>query len=113
VRVPNADRAIIEPIKLYGYLLSSSHPVGRFKARFFSALGYSSEGWQRFEADLRGQHLPQDAILGGPSHYGQKYEVRATLVGPSGRSARVVSIWFVRTGEDVPRFVTAHPEGST
>jgi Domain of unknown function (DUF6883) len=112
VRVPNAGQAIIDPIKLHGYLLSSSHPVGRFKARFFLALGYSPEDWQQLEADLRSQHLAHDATLGQANRYGQKYEIHATLVGPSGRSAPVVSVWFVRTGEDVPRFVTAHPEGS-
>lgn len=33
-----------------------------------------------------------------------------TLVGPSGRSADVLSVWIVRTGEELPRFVTAYPE---
>jgi len=41
--------------------------------------------------------------------YGRKYEIRAILKGPNGRAAGVVSIWFVRTGEDFPRFVTAYP----
>jgi uncharacterized protein DUF6883 len=112
LRLPNADRAVIDPMKLHGYLLSRSHPVGRFKAVFFSALGYSSENWQRLEADLRSQHLAQDAVAGKASRYGQTYEIRATLVGPSGRSAGVVSIWFLPAGEDVPRFATAYPEGS-
>jgi len=44
--------------------------------------------------------------------YGHKYAIRATLVGPSGGSADVVSVWVVRTGEEFPRFVTAYPEGS-
>ena len=111
MRLPNADRAVIDPMKLHGYLLSRSHPVGRFKAIFFSALGYSSENWQRLEADLRSQHLTHDAAAGKVSRYGQTYEIRATLVGPSGRSVEVVSIWFLLAGEDVPRFVTAYPEG--
>lgn len=34
MRIPNADRAVIEPAKLRGYVLSRSHPVGRFKAAF-------------------------------------------------------------------------------
>ena len=32
------------------------------------------------------------------------------LVGPAGSLADVVSVWVVRTGEEVPRFVTAYPE---
>jgi len=111
LQIPNADRAVIDPAKLHGYLLSRSHPVGRFKAVFFLALGYSPEDWRRLEADLRSQHLSKDATPGAHTSYGQTYSIHATLVGPSGRSADVVSVWFVRPGEQFPRFVTAYPEG--
>ena len=113
MRIPNADRAIIDPVKLHGYLLSRSHPVGRFKAAFFHALGYSSEEWRQLEADLRNQHLSQDVTLEDQTPYGQKYSIRATLIGPSGSSADVVSVWVVRTREELPRFVTAYPEVGT
>ena len=109
--IPNAGRAVIDQAKLHGYLLSRSHPVGRFKAAFFLALGYSPEDWRRFEADLRSQHLPKDATLEERTSYGQKYAIHAKLVGPSGSAADVVSVWFVRPGEEFPRFVTAYPEG--
>ena len=112
MKILNAHRAVIEPVKLHGYLLSGSHSVGRLKARFFVALGYSSAQWPRLEADLRTQHLSQDATPVERTPHGQKYEIRATLVGPSGRSAGVVSCWIVRPREDFPRFVTAYPEGS-
>ena len=111
LRIPNADRAIIEPAKVHGYLLSRSHPVGRFKATFFLALGYSPDGWRELEADLRSQHLSRDVVREEQTPYGQKYVIRATLVGPAGSSADVVSVWVVRTGEGFPRFVTAYPEG--
>ena len=111
MRIPNADRAVIDPTKLHGYLLSRNHPVGRFKAAFFLTLGYSPEGWRRLAADLRVQHLPHDATRAEQTRYGQKYAIRATLVGPSGSSAEVVSVWVVRTGEEFPRFLTAYPEG--
>ena len=111
MRIPNADRAFIDSAKLRDYLLSRSHPVGRFKATFFLALGYSAEAWRQLESDLRSQHLSRDATPEESIVYGQKYTIRATLVGPSGRSAEVVSVWVVRTGEDFPRFLTAYPEG--
>lgn len=109
--IPNADRAVIDPRKLHGYLLSRSHQVGRFKAAFFLALGYSPEDWRRLEADLRSEHLTQDATAEARTSYGRKYTIRATLVGPSGDSADILSVWFVRRGEEFPRFVTAYPEG--
>lgn len=94
--IPNADRAVIEPTKLHDYLLSRTHPIGRFKAAFFQALGYSSEDWRQLEADLRSQHLPKGAAADEPTPYGRKYVIRATLIGPGGASAALVSVWVVR-----------------
>jgi hypothetical protein len=109
--IRNPDHAVIEPAKLHDYLLSRSHPVGRFKAAFFQALGYSSEDWRRLDADLRSQHLSKEAVGGESTPYGRKYVIHATLVGPTGASAGLVSVWVVRAGEDFARFVTAYPEG--
>lgn len=112
MKIPNASRAIIETTKLRDYLLSPSHPVGRFKAPFFAALGYQQEQWPQLEADLRAQLAMHDALPVASSPYGQKFEIRAVLTGPSGRSAEVVSIWIILVGDDVPRLVTAYPGGT-
>jgi hypothetical protein len=37
--LPHAELATIDPAKLRDYLLSPSHPVGRFKATVVDALG--------------------------------------------------------------------------
>lgn len=34
-KLPNAEQAVVEPAKVRDYLLSSAHPVGRFKAVVF------------------------------------------------------------------------------
>ncbi len=111
--LPNAHLAEIDPIKLHGYLLSPTHPVGRFKARFFAALGYSADEWQALEADLRIQHLSQPAQPGPSVPNGQPYTIRAILMGPNGQSASVLSVWFVRSQTGVPHFVTAYPGGAS
>jgi hypothetical protein len=46
VKLPAAERALIEPAKVRDYLLSRQHPVGRFKAVLFESLGYSADAWQ-------------------------------------------------------------------
>ena len=107
--IPNAEKALIDPAKIHRYLLSAEHPIGRLKARFFASLGYSSDNWQQLEADLRAQHLTRDAARFVSTPYGVKYEIRAMLQGPAGVAAELVSIWIVRIGEGVPRFVTAYP----
>ncbi len=108
--MPNADHAIIEQSKLEGYLLSEVHPVGRFKARFFASLGFTAGNWRELDAALRSQHLPESATPGPVEAFGQSFTIRAILKGPGG-SAPVTSVWFVRTGEAVARFVTAYPGG--
>ncbi|MGH7858825.1 MAG: DUF6883 domain-containing protein [Candidatus Binatia bacterium] len=113
MKLPAAERAWIEPAKIRDYLLSREHTVGRFKAAFFESLGYSAGAWQRLEADVRALTVAGEATLGRRTKYGQKYEVRGTLQGPSSRSASVVTVWIVRWGEDVPRFVAAFPGEKT
>ena len=107
--IPGAERAVIDPAKIRDYLLSTSHPVGRFKAAFFARLGYRSTDWQRLEADLRNLLTAHEGQAGQRSGYGRKYEVRGMLTGPSGKSASLVSVWMIPSGGDVPHFVTAFP----
>jgi hypothetical protein len=76
------------------------------------ALGFSADRWTELEAALRSQHLTQDAAETEAGPHGQSYAIRAILTGPGGQSAPVVSIWFVRLGEQHPRFVTAYPGGA-
>lgn len=107
--LPNAELALIDPAKLRDYLLSSIHPIGRFKARVFSALGFSADRWHELDEALRLQHLAQDAMPAGTVGTGQKFAIAAILNGPTGQSAMVVSVWFIPAPGAAPRFVTAYP----
>ena len=108
--LPNASRAVISDAKVREYLLSPSHPIGRFKAVFFISLGFSIDHWELLRDALIAIGRTGDAATGQPSPFGQKFEVRAILVGPSGRSAEIVTVCMVPTGQDIPHFVTAFPE---
>ncbi|MBI2847017.1 MAG: hypothetical protein HYX82_03955 [Chloroflexi bacterium] len=110
-RLPNAEKAIIEAKKLRGYILSSAHPVGRFKAAFFGRLGYSAENWEAFERYLRELALSQDVARVEDTRYGQKFVVEGSLVSPSGETVQIVTVWVILKGKDIPRFVTAYPGG--
>ncbi len=111
MKLPNADQAIIPQEKLRDYLTSTTHLIGRFKAAFFRSLGYTDSNWQELDAALRAQHLSLDAREETSTSYGRKFTISGTLQGPSGE-AIVTSVWVIRTGEDVPRFVTAYPGSS-
>jgi hypothetical protein len=106
---PNAASAIIAPEKLRDYLLSPTHPIGRYKSVFFRSLGYSQELWENLGRDLRGL-LGGDAVQLELTEHGQKVAFRGSITGPNGRSARVATVWIILTGENVVRFVTAYPE---
>jgi hypothetical protein len=109
VRVPGGESATIDPAKLRDYLLSPTHPIGRFKAKVFAALGFTPEQWRELEDAFRAQHLTQSAEPAGSVADGQKYTIRAILKGPNGQSAVVVSVWFIPAAGMAPRFVTAYP----
>ena len=109
MELPARERVQIDSAKVRDYLLSKVHTVGRFKAAFFEALGYSTADWPQLESDLRQLAMTGDATPERLTKYGQHYEVRGTLRGPSGRAAQVMTIWIVRSNEETPRFITAFP----
>jgi hypothetical protein len=107
--LPLASQAVVEPSKVRDYLLSSSHPVGRFKAVVFVSLGYTAERWEALAADLLQLARTQAAIEGQASSYGKKYEVSGKLVGPDGRSATFTTVWLIKPDKSEPHFITAFP----
>jgi hypothetical protein len=59
-QIPNYERAVIDTVKLQDYVLSNSHPIGRFKAALFQQMGYTEGNWEQFAEDIRTQHLTLD-----------------------------------------------------
>jgi Domain of unknown function (DUF6883) len=106
MRLPNADRAILDIRKIEDYCLSASHPRGRHKARVFREaleLERGDAAWLRdvlLEAarSSEAQQVTADA-------WGSYWRVDATF-RRQGNSAVVRTVWIVRSGEDIPRFVT-------
>jgi hypothetical protein len=107
-RIPNYERAIIDPAKLQDYVLSHAHPIGRFKAVLFRQMGYTERNWEQFAGDIRIQHLALDAELGEKTKYGQKYIITGDIRGPSGKVMKLKSIWIILKGEDLPRLITIY-----
>ncbi len=106
--VPNADRAIIAPEKITGYLLNVSHKRGGPKARLLLSLAYRPDDPRRLESDLRTQHLSLDVTRTSENAYGVVYEVEGPIRTPGGKNVRFCSIWQVDTGTDVPKFITMY-----
>ncbi len=109
MKLPSGDRAEIDERKLREYLLSPSHPVGRFKAAFFARVGFTSNNWRDLESELRRLAIEADAEPAQPSVFGRKYLTLGTLAGPGGAAAPVVVVWIIPAGRDTPRLVTVYP----
>ena len=93
--LPHADQALVDEAKICDYLLSDTHPVGRFKARVFRSLGYTVESWRRLRDDLlhHGQTGTVQRIE--TSAYGIKVVISATLNGPNGASRPFRTVWLI------------------
>jgi hypothetical protein len=52
VKLPGGDKAFVPTRKLLDHLLSSSHPVGGSKARFFRSLGFDDANAGELEQGL-------------------------------------------------------------
>jgi hypothetical protein len=104
--LPQAARAIIDIRKIEDYCLNPTHPRGRHKARVFrEALGLrrSDAQWLR-QALLNA--LPQgEATEVARDDFGVRFRVDIGLAR-QGKRGVVRTIWIIRSGEVMPRFVT-------
>jgi hypothetical protein len=108
-RLPNSDRAIIDPRKITDYLLCATHEQGGPKAQFFISFGWSQEAPGELVDDLYRHALASEVVRSYPAPHGQKFEIVGPISTPDGSVVVVKSVWIVLFGEDAPRLVTALP----
>lgn len=108
MKLPNSKSAIIPKEKLTNYLLSATHPTGRFKARFFRNLGFDENNVKVFETCIR--KLAEKPISeSSTSSYGTKYIIDGEIETPSGKIIKVRTVWIIEKGQNRPRFITIYP----
>ena len=109
MHLPNAGIAIVEERKINGYLLSPEHPRGAAKAAFFARFGFLPIEWTVLR-DALIEHANSNMIYERASTpFGDVFEVNGRIKSPDGRNPWVRVVWFIRTGEEIPRLVTAIP----
>jgi len=108
-RLPNAERAFVEPAKLTDYLLNLDHPVGGDKATYFTRFGFQRDGWRVLALSLLAHAVDGDLVEESDTLYGQQFAIEGRLVTPDRRNPIVRTVWMVAFGEERPRFVTAYP----
>ena len=106
MKLPGAERATVADRKVREYLLSPTHPEGKFKAVFFASIGYGSDRWEQLRDDLLKLAQTADAVPAGSNEWGRKFLVDGKI-GP--QEAPIRSVWFVPDATGAPRFITAYP----
>jgi hypothetical protein len=109
MKLPSRENAYIPSSKLHDYLLSKTHSVGRWKPRFFSALGFDETNVDVLEQRLIAIAHSEDVKDVVPSAHGTKYVVEGLLQTPAGSLVQVRTVWIIDAGQDQPRFVTVYP----
>jgi hypothetical protein len=108
MRLPNADRAIVDIEKLRDYCLSSTHPRGRHKARvFITALGITANNAQELKQAILSAVTTEEAAPTERDEYGQRFVVDFSLKR-QGKEAAVRSSWIIRSAEDYPRLTSCY-----
>jgi hypothetical protein len=108
MKLPEAERAVVDIAKLRDYCLSPVHPRGRHKANIFAGVF----GLMQTDAEFLRQELIRaarmaDAIETESDEYGNRYIVDFELVWNDRRGA-VRSAWIIRRGEKFPRLTTCY-----
>jgi hypothetical protein len=80
------------------------------KSAFLLRGGYSKENPEQLRDDLRSQILPLDAAPAGETQFGEFFEVRGILHGPTWKNLRVRTIWMREHLRGATRFITLLPD---
>jgi len=108
LKLPNADRAVVDIEKLRDYCLNPEHRRGCHKARVFNAsLGFTRENAEDLRRILLAAALKNNAIPLEHDEYGNRYMVKFIATGPSGK-AMVRSSWIIRRGEEILRLMSCY-----
>lgn len=109
MKLPNTEAAWIDRDKLIRYLLSETHPIGRWKAKFFRGIGFDESNIAFLEQALIEIAKTEETAETTTSLHGTKYVVDGSITTPSGNQVRLRTVWILDKGQDRPRFVTAYP----
>ena len=108
MKLPNAEQAIVDIVKLRDYALSQEHPRGRHKARvFLAALGLAAADAEELRTALLESARSGDAVPGPSDEFGARYTVDFEMVR-STKCARVRGSWIVPVDDRLPRLTSCY-----
>jgi hypothetical protein len=108
MKIPNAESAFVDIVKLRDYSLNPEHKEGKHKARVFAAaLGLTVDHAEWLREKLLEAAKTRDCRLGRKTEFGQRYLIDFEVTCEE-KSTRLRSVWIVRRDENLPRLVTCY-----
>ena|SRR3712207_2756128 len=108
MRLPNAERAVVEIGKLRDYSLNTHHESGKHKARVFrSALGLTADDAEWLREKILSAAQTEEADARPASAFGENFVIDIS-VEREGRTALVRTSWIVEFGTDFPRLTSCY-----
>jgi hypothetical protein len=108
VKLPNPANARVAREKVEEYLLSTAHPVGSAKARYFASRGYQADAPEVLETDLLRIAHEGSVRSTQATPWGTKYLVVGRVPAPDGGPIELATVWMLQEGAG-PVLVTAYP----
>lgn len=109
MKLPHRTHVVVSIAKLTEYVLSETHPTGKFKAEFFRNVGFDEDNAARLAKALRKIANSEKVQRVSESVFGSKYIIDGYIEGPNGKKVKVRTVWVIESGQKRPRFVTAYP----
>ena len=109
MNLPHRENAYVPKEKLTEYLLSETHPIGRFKARVLRRVGFDETNLNVLEQGLERIAREQEVSETVSTSRGAKFVIEGVLPTPAGGLLRLRTVWILDPDDDRPRFVTAYP----
>lgn len=110
MKLPNAERAVIDIRKLRDYCLNPNHPEGKHKARvFLEKLELKADDAERLRGLIMNAIMTGEAKEQQPSPYGRRFIVDFQAILPEksvAMSALIRTAWIIRDEEDFPRLTS-------
>jgi hypothetical protein len=104
MKLPNAERAVVDIEKLRDYSLNPNHPEGKHKARvFLNKLGLKTDDAERLRKLILEAILTTEAKAQQATHYGERFVVDIPVQWEEGyvvTFATIRSAWIIRNNED-------------
>jgi hypothetical protein len=109
VKLPHVANAVVPERKVVAYLLSPDHDEGAAKARFFLRFGFTRAQWPELARSLLTHANEHDIVDEEQTPFGTRYVIEGGLTSPDGRKPNLRVVWFLDSGSEIPRLITAYP----